>query len=118
MLGLFGQLLGLIPGLASVANNFITKHFDAQVQEIVAKTGAQRDIAVAVVQMQQATSTRWWFVAVIPPMFALPYVVYTWKCVVWDTVLGYGETPSLGGTVATVYLMVVAFYFAQARSAL
>ena len=33
------------------------------------------------------------------------------KCVVWDTMLGWGETPKLGGDVATTYNLVMSFWF-------
>lgn len=33
------------------------------------------------------------------------------KCVVWDTMLGWGETPKLGGDVATTYNLIMSFWF-------
>ncbi len=33
-----------------------------------------------------------WYTAMIRPLFALPFVIYAWKVVVWDKVLGWGVT--------------------------
>lgn len=33
------------------------------------------------------------------------------KCVVWDTMLGLGTTPALGGDVKNTYLLVMAMWF-------
>lgn len=118
MLLLLGQLVSFIPGLTSLGTSWINASYNAKVDEIVAKTGASRDVALGVIQMQQAVQTRWWFVAAIPPMFAMAFVVYVWKAVVWDNVImaGATSTPALNGTLGTVFIMVVAFYFAHGMS--
>jgi hypothetical protein len=36
------------------------------------------------------------------------------KCVVWDTMLGWGSTPALGGDVQTSYNLIMAFWFGSA----
>lgn len=33
------------------------------------------------------------------------------KCVVWDTMLGWGTTPALGGDIKNTYLLVMAMWF-------
>lgn len=35
------------------------------------------------------------------------------KCVIWDTMLGWGTTPSLKGDVSTWAGMIMAFYFSK-----
>lgn len=37
--------------------------------------------------------------------------LYFTKCVVWDTVLGYGNTPRLGGDVEATYTLIMSFWF-------
>jgi len=38
-----------------------------------------------------------WYTACIRPLLALPIVIYYWKIIVWDKVLGWGSTdPILG----------------------
>jgi hypothetical protein len=44
--------------------------------------------------------------------FYVTLVFYS-KCVVWDTVLGLGTTPSLKGDVSTWAELIMAFYFGR-----
>lgn len=115
---ILGKVLSFIPGLTSLGETWVKSYYDAQVNEIIAKTGATRDIALGVLQMQQAVQTRWWFVAAIPPLFAMPYVIYVWKAVVWDKIIlnGAGSTDPINGTLGTVFIMIVTFYFAHGMS--
>jgi hypothetical protein len=114
LLGFVGQFLQLIPGLTSLGQSWVKGHFDAQTQQIQAKLKCDADMAVAVLQMQGEVQSRWWFVAIIPPAFAIPFVLYVWRCVVYDNVImgGATSTPALGGILATVFIMIVTFYFA------
>lgn len=54
-----------------------------------------------------------WYTAIVRPLFAAPFIVFLWKVIVWDKVLGawtMGTTPNLspdlwqwGGVVLTAY---------------
>jgi hypothetical protein len=68
-------------------------------------------VATTAIVEQGQVQTKWWFAAAIPPLFALPFIAYTWKVVVYDIMLGLGSTAPIGGTVGWVYTMVVGFYF-------
>ena len=118
ILGLVGQFFQLIPGLTTLGTTWVNASYNAQVQEITTKLNCTRDEAVALMQMQAQIQTKWWFVAIVPPLFAVPYIAYTWKGVLWDNVImnGAASTPALHDTLATVYLMVVAYYFGRALS--
>lgn len=109
------SLLKFIPGLSGLATTWLTDHYNAQVQEYVERLGVNRDVAVAIIQEQEAVQTKWWFVAAIPPLFALPYVLYTWKAVFWDKVVTGGTTSTdpINGTLGTVFIMIVTFYFVK-----
>lgn len=52
-----------------------------------------------------------WFTAWIRPLMALPIVIYIWKIVVYDTVLGLGITPNPGEFVNWLVLTIVGAYF-------
>ena len=41
-----------------------------------------------------------WYTAIIRPLLAAPVVIYLWKVIVWDIVLGLGTTDPIGGNVA------------------
>ena len=40
-----------------------------------------------------------WYIAMIRPLLALPVIVYLWKVIVWDKVLGWGTTDAIAGDV-------------------
>jgi hypothetical protein len=43
--------------------------------------------------------------------FGIPFVVYLWKLVIWDKVLGWGVTDPLSSTLEYVLFAIVGFYF-------
>jgi hypothetical protein len=51
-----------------------------------------------------------WYTAIIRPLLALPVVVFMWKVIVWDKVLGLGTTDALTGDVATWSGAIVTTY--------
>jgi hypothetical protein len=53
----------------------------------------------------------WWVTACIRPLFALPFIIFAWKIVVWDKVLGWGVTDGLDPNMWNVFLAVVTAYF-------
>jgi hypothetical protein len=40
-----------------------------------------------------------WYTAMIRPLLALPIIIYLWKVILWDKVLGLGTTDAIGGDV-------------------
>jgi hypothetical protein len=52
-----------------------------------------------------------WYTALPRPLFALAFIVYVWKVVVWDKVLGLGHTDPLSGDVAQWAMIVLTAYF-------
>jgi hypothetical protein len=55
-----------------------------------------RPVADAIIIAQQGR----WYTAIIRPLLAAPVVIYLWKVIVWDIVLGLGTTDAVGGDVA------------------
>jgi len=53
----------------------------------------------------------WWMTAMIRPMIAWPFIVYIWKTVVYDTVLGLGSTPALSGSLGDWAGVIITAYF-------
>ena len=45
------------------------------------------------------------------PLFAFAFIIYVWKVVVWDKVLGLGSTDALSGDVAQKATVVLTAYF-------
>jgi hypothetical protein len=56
----------------------------------------ERELANAMVLAEQGR----WYTAVPRPLFAIAFIIYVWKVVVWDKVLGLGTTDALTGDVS------------------
>lgn len=59
-----------------------------------------------VVAEQGSWLTRW-----VRPAFAFPFVVYIWKIVLIDKVLGWGVTDPLSDNLTTILVTIVGAYF-------
>lgn len=123
MFAIFGKWLmklilgGGLAGVGKIAVDLYSKKLDAEgsTQNVVANI-TSREIALAqreaelnaqvVIAEQGNWVTRW-----VRPAWAMPYVLWTWKVVVYDIVLGYGSTPELKGVVATLGITIAASYF-------
>lgn len=55
---------------------------------------------------QRSLVTRW-----IRPAFALPFIIYNFKVVVWDKVLGLGVTDDLSSSYWQLQMVVFGAYF-------
>jgi len=51
------------------------------------------------------------FASWIRPLFALPFVVFVWKVVVWDVVLQQGATDPLSPHMTDIMMVVIGGYF-------
>ena len=67
----------------------------------------ERELATQVVIAEQGR----WYTALPRPLFASAFVIYVWKVVVWDRVLGLGTTAALSGDVAQWAMIVLTAYF-------
>jgi hypothetical protein len=67
----------------------------------------ERELATQVVVAEQGH----WYTALPRPLFALAFIIYVWKVVVWDKVLGLGTTDPLSGDVAQWAMIVLTAYF-------
>lgn len=79
----------------------------AEIQAEIAARGAAKEIIIA----EQGR----WFTAMIRPLFALPFIIFIWKIVVYDKVLGLGITVgSLDENMKQVLLAIIYSYFGYA----
>ena len=67
----------------------------------------ERELAVEVVVAEQGR----WYTALPRPLFAFAFIIYVWKAVVWDKVLGLGTTDALSGDVSQWAMIVLTAYF-------
>lgn len=117
----FLQLIGIIPGLTGLAQSWVNKSYDAKVAITTAKIGGDRDVAVALVKaaaesehssvgrLQAIASSKGLMFLIIA--FALPWVAYEWKVVVWDNILQLGTTPAIRGNVGEWGGVIIASLF-------
>jgi hypothetical protein len=115
LLGWLGQLLGG-PFAKAAVDAYRAKLASDNTSEKVAADLAAReldieqreqDVAAQVVVAEQGR----WYTALPRPLFAAAFIIYTWKVVVWDKVLGLGSTPALSGEVAQWATAVLTAYF-------
>lgn len=67
----------------------------------------ERELATQIVIAEQGR----WYTALPRPLFAFAFIIYVWKVVVWDKVLGLGSTGALNGDVAQWAMIVLTAYF-------
>lgn len=67
----------------------------------------ERELAVQLAVAEQGR----WYTALPRPLFAYAFVIYAWKVVVIDKVLGLGTTDPLTGDVAHWAMVVLTAYF-------
>jgi hypothetical protein len=67
----------------------------------------ERELATQILIAEQGR----WFTALPRPLFAAAFIIYAWKVVVWDKVLGWGVTDPLSGDVAQWAMIVLTAYF-------
>ena len=106
-------LMSLINPVGKIAESIAT----AKVKALDATTEKQRIAANVVVDQlearqavliseQGALITRW-----IRPAFALPFVIYNFKVVVWDKVFGLGTTDGLSTELIQLQMVIFGAYF-------
>lgn len=122
-------LLTLIPKLLGVFETWTTKVYDAKVAITTAKIGGDKEVAInlvkAAVASDQARVTALQTFAGSRPLmfiviaFALPFIIFEWKVVVWDNVLQYfthGNTDPIKGQVADWATTIIGFLFGAATT--
>lgn len=112
-MGIFAFILSLISPLASIAG----KIADAKVELAKAETDQERVHAqerVSTLQARQAVlvaESGTPINSIIRAGFALPFVAYNIKLVVWDKMLELGSTDPLSSELFQVEMACIGFYF-------
>lgn len=105
MLALFGTIAGMIPGISTIVSSITTAWFNSKVMIQTAKIGGDtavgQSLVVAAAQSEASNVNRLrviggsWVLSLLVVGFAMPFIVWETKVIVWDIVLGWGSTPSL-----------------------
>ena len=110
-----GNLLGC-PFATAAVKAYQAKLASENTSEKIAADLAARELSVAQREAELATQTviaeqGRWYTALPRPLFAFAFIIYVWKVVVWDKVLGWGTTDALSGEVAQWATVVLTAYF-------
>ncbi len=115
VLGWLGNLLGG-PFAKAAVDAYRAKLSAENTSEKIAADLAGRELAVEQREAEVATQVviaeqGRWYTALPRPLFAFAFVIYVWKVVVWDKVLGWGSTDALSGELSQWALIVLTAYF-------
>lgn len=109
-----GSLIGG-PVITGLINAYKAKLDAANSQDRMAADLAAKEIEAEIEARKQASTIiiaeqGRWYTAIIRPLIAFPLIIYLWKVIVWDKVLGLGSTEPLTGLVAEWTGMIVTAY--------
>ena len=108
ILGFFtgGGVQGLADTIRQARQDQLNANNDA---DKLAADERMNQLAVQAAAQTQGAAT--WLPKFVRALWVTPFILYTWKLVVWDKMLGYGATDSLGPDLGKMLLIMVTFYF-------
>ena len=104
----------LSSGTIKTIGEQITQAYEAKLsaQNDQARIDAEQQIAVLEAQQMVLTSEqRNIMTRLIRPAFALPFIIYNFKIIVWDKVFGFGITDALSPHYWQLQMIVFGAYF-------
>lgn len=115
VLGWLGNLLGG-PFAKAAVDAYRAKLTSENTSEKIAADLAARELDVEKREAEVATQVviaeqGRWYTALPRPLFAFAFVIYVWKVVVWDKVLGLGLTDALSPELSQWALIILTAYF-------
>lgn len=106
--GFFGSGLGQITGALKDA-------YQAKLTAQTTEAKLEADQNIATLEAQRAVliaeASSGGFQSWIRPLFAIPFVIYNGKLVLWDKVLGWGSTDPLSDSLFQIEMIVISAYF-------
>ena len=93
------------PVVSGLINAYKAKLDAANTQDRIAADLAAKEIEAEIEARKQASAViiaeqGRWYTAIIRPLLAAPVIIYFWKVIIWDKVLGLGSTDPLTGMIA------------------
>jgi hypothetical protein len=115
VLSWLGNLLGG-PFAQAAVKAYQAKLSATNTSEKIAADLAARELSVEQREAELATQVTVaeqgrWYTALPRPLFAFAFIIYVWKVVVWDKVLGLGSTDPLSGDISQWAMIVLTAYF-------
>lgn len=100
-------------GLSSIADK-LEKAYEAKLNAATDQAKLEADQQIEQLKARQAVliaEQGSWLTSWIRPGIAAPFVVFLWKIIIWDKVLGWGTTDDLSPQIWQVFMVVVGAYF-------
>lgn len=110
---MIGWLLKLINPIRAITKQIV----DLKVKQVNAETEQQRiaaevELAALEAQKQLLIAEQSNFMTrMVRPLWALAFIIYTWKVIVWDKVFGLGVTDPLDEKMWGLMMLVAGAYF-------
>ena len=109
-----GNLVGG-PVISGLIKTYKAKLDAANTQDHIAADLAAKEIEAEIEARKQASAIiiaeqGRWYTAIIRPLLAFPLIIYLWKVIVWDKVLGLGTTDPITGMIADWTGTILAAY--------
>lgn len=104
----------LTGGILTDITDKLAGAYEAKLRASTDEQKLQAEITIAQLEARQRVliaEQGKWYTAWIRPALAAPVVIYTWKILVWDTVLGWGVTPNPGEIVNWIVVTTIGAYF-------
>lgn len=103
------------PAVSGLINAYKPKLEAANTKDRIAADLAAKEIEAEIQARKQASSIiiteqGRWYTAIIRPMLAAPVIIYFWKVIVWDKVLGRGSTDPITGMIADWTGLIITAY--------
>lgn len=99
-------LIGAYKAKLAVGNTSERIAADLAARELAVEQ-REAEVNASVVTAEQGR----WYTACIRPLFCLPFIVFTFKVIVWDKVLGWGVTDPLDPNMWNVFMIIIGAYF-------
>lgn len=101
--------------LFSGATKLLSGFFGMKTSEV----NDQTTVDTARIEATAQVESKWWFVAILMDLFALPYAIYIWKAVAIDKVIApimhwhgaWATTDPINGYLMTVFGIIVSGLF-------
>lgn len=114
MLALLAPLLSFLGGplVNGLVNAYKAKLAASNTTDIQALELAKADLQAQIQAREEAVALAGGRLSsLVQTLFALPIIIYEFKVIVWDKVLGLGSTDPLTGAVGTWAGLIIGFYF-------
>jgi hypothetical protein len=103
------------PVVNGLINGYKAKLEAANTQDRIAADLAAKEIEADIEARKRASAIiiaeqGRWYTAIIRPLLAAPVIIYFWKVIVWDKVLGLGTTDPITGMIADWTGLIITAY--------